>query len=258
VLSNWADLDDYEFPDFSRAEDYDGVRAVREQHPDKWLLGGMPGFTFNVARKFRRLDTYFVDLYLEREHVRRLHDRIDAVLCDMIRNFAEAGVDSVFFPEDWGTQDRLLVNPDLWWEEFFPRFVRLCGLARDMGIRVFMHSCGQTEAIVPGLMQAGVSLLQFDQPQLHGVDNLASHQDRGKITFWCPVDIQTTLQSRDESLIRASARELLDRLWRGRGGFVAGFYGDNVSIGLDPVYQEAACDEFVRYGVAERASAVDG
>jgi hypothetical protein len=113
-----------------------------------------------------------------------------------------------------------------------------------------MHSCGAIGAIIPGLIEAGIDLLQFDQPTLHGIENLATYQDRKqkKITFWCPVDIQKTLQTRDEQTIRAEARALLDKLWHGRGGFVAGYYGDNASIGLDPVWQDYACDEFVQYG----------
>jgi hypothetical protein len=113
-----------------------------------------------------------------------------------------------------------------------------------------MHSCGQIEAIVPGLMEAGISLLQFDQPALHGIDTLAQHQQSGRITFWCPVDIQTTLQTQDEGTIKEAAREMLDKLWRGRGGFVAGYYGGNEAIGLDPKWQQYACDEFVKRGIA--------
>ena len=38
--------------------------------------------------------------------------------------------------------------------------------------------------------------------------------------------------------------------WQGRGGFIAGFYEDNVSIGLEPVWQEIACREFIKKGQA--------
>jgi hypothetical protein len=114
-----------------------------------------------------------------------------------------------------------------------------------------MHSCGAIGAIIPGLIDAGVDLLQFDQPTLHGIDTLASYQGRGKITFWCPVDIQKTLQTKDEQKIRAEARELLDKLWKGKGGFMAGYYEDNESIGLDPKWQEYACDEFIKRGRKE-------
>jgi len=246
VLDDLDAIDSYEFPDYSRPEDYAGARERREAMPDMWVTGGVPGFAFNIARKMRKLDQYLMDLVLERDRIRVLHDRIDAMVADMIRNYAAAGVDAIMFCEDWGTQDRTLISPDMWREEFFPRFEALCGLAHDLGIKVFMHSCGQITAIVPGLMEAGIDLLQFDQPDLHGIDTLAGHQERGKITFWCPVDIQRTLQTRDEALIRAKAREMIDKLWRGRGGFVAGYYGDNASIGLDPAVQAWACDEFTK------------
>ncbi|NLM78539.1 MAG: hypothetical protein GX173_10710 [Ruminococcaceae bacterium] len=248
VLKDVSDAGHYVFPDFSNPADYAVAAETAAAHPEKWTIGGLPGFTFNIARKLFKLENYLCDLLLEPEAIHRLHDRIDEQLVYMIENYAAAGVDSVMFPEDWGTQTQTLISPSVWREEFFPRFVRLCQVAHARGIKVFMHSCGAIGAIIPGLMEAGIDLLQFDQPILHGLDTLAAYQEKGKITFWCPVDIQKTLQTRDEQAIRQEARQLLEKLWRGRGGFVAGYYGDNTSIGLDPKWQEIASDEFMRRG----------
>lgn len=251
VLDTLDDLNSYRFPDFFREADYTCVKETRTAYPDKWLLGNIPGFAFNIARKMRKIDQYLMDLLLDKDRVHALNDRIDIMIEDMIRNYAVAGVDAVMFWEDWGTQQQTLVSPKVWKEEFFPRFVKLCGIAHELGIKVFMHSCGKIEAIVPGLIEAGIDVLQFDQPDLHGIDTLASYQEHNKITFWCPVDIQQTLQSRDERIIRAKAREMLDKLWRGRGGFIAGYYEDNASIGLEPKYQKYACGEFITYSRKE-------
>jgi len=251
VFDSVADIDGYTFPDYSNPADYQTVASRRAESPDKWLIGHMPGFVFNIARKLFTLEDYLVCLMLEPEPVAVLHDRIEAMLVDMIRNYAAAGVDSIMFPEDWGTQTQTMIAPDLWRREFFPRFERLCSTAHEGRVKVFMHSCGAIGAIVPGLIAAGVDLLQFDQPTLHGIDNLAAHQERGRITFWCPVDIQKTLQTRNEAMIRAEARELLAKLWRGRGGFVAGYYGGNEAIGLAPSVQGWACDEFLACGVRD-------
>ena len=253
VLDDLAQIATYQFPDYSRPDDYAAVAQKRAAFPDKWLIGSMPGFTFNIARKMRRLEQYLMDLLTERDSIRALHNKIDRVLADMIRNYAAAGVDSVMFPEDWGTQTQTLISPKLWFEEFYPRFVALCRLAHECQIKVFMHSCGQIGAIIPGLIEAGIDLLQFDQPDLHGIDTLAAYQDQSRITFWCPVDIQTTLQTRDEALIRRKAREMLDKLWRGQGGFIAGYYTDNASIGLDPKWQAIASQTFLEHGLRSRA-----
>lgn len=249
VLDELSMADQYEFPDYSQPESYIRVKEARSQYPDKWLIGELPGFAFGVARKLRKLENYLVDLLRELEKVQRLHDRIDSLLEKMIACYADAGMDSVMFWEDWGTQDRLFVSPQLWNEEFRPRFRRLCRLAHKLGLKVFMHSCGQMGAIVPDLMAAGIDVLQLDQPDLHGIDQLKAYQRRGRITFWCPVDIRDTLQTRNEALIRSRSREMLGRLWKGRGGFIAGFYEDNASIGLDPRWQGYACEEFIQHGV---------
>ncbi len=252
VLDNLDELDAYEFPDFSNPKDYESVREARRQHPGHWLVGAVPGFAFNISRKLRKLDQYLMDLALEPGRIRILHDRVDEVVAAMIRNYAEAGVDAIMFWEDWGMQNSLLIDPNVWKAEFFPRFEKLCAIAHDMGIKVMMHSCGQITSIVPWLCEAGIDTLQFDQPTLHGIDTLTAHQADHKITFWCPVDIQKTLQTRNENGIRAGARQMLDKLWKGRGGFIAGYYDDNESIGLDPEWQGYACDEFVKCGVAGR------
>jgi hypothetical protein len=251
VLEKLDDIHDYQFPDYSKPGDYEVVKKAKREHPDKWIMGLMPGFAFNIARKLRKLDQYLMDIITDLDQVRIIHDRIDTVLAHMIENYAKAGADSVFFLEDWGTQQQLMINPKLWREEFFPRYQKLCSIARDCGTRVFMHSCGNISSIIPGVMEAGVKLLQFDQPDLYGIDNLAAFQEMGRITFWCPVDIQKTLQTRDEKTIREKAREMLDKLWKGRGGYVAGYYEDNESIGLDPKVQGWASDEFMKYGAKE-------
>lgn len=250
ALEGIDDIYDYEFPDYSKSEDFETVRKVRSENPDMWLNSGIP-FTFTVARKMFRMDNYLMYLLLELDKMRVLHDKIDKMAEDKIRSLGESGVDSVMIAEDWGTQDRTLISPDLWREEFYPRYKKLCGITHEYGMKFIMHSCGKIEKIVPWLIEAGVDVFQFDQPELHGVEKLASYQEGNKISFWCPVDIQRTLQTKDEQKIRSAARNLLDHLWKGRGGFIASIYPDNKSIGLEPEWQEYAKDEYVKYGVRE-------
>lgn len=250
VLYSLNDLDQFRVPDFSNPSDYQSVCTQKELHPDKWLIGALPGFTFNIARKILRIDHYLLELAANPTGIRRLNDIIDEAVAAMILNFARAGVDSVMFPEDWGTQLNTFISPRMWKKEFFPRFKRFCDLAHTNRVKVFMHSCGQISGIMPGLIEAGIDLFQFDQPDLHGIDMLTQYQDRHQVSFWCPVDIQTTLQTRDETIIRAKAREMVDKLWQRKGGgFIAGYYDDNASIGLDPKWQAMACEEFLEHGV---------
>jgi len=247
AIADWAELDDYQPPDLGRAEDYAAVADEFGADDEHFRVGSLPGFTFNVARKIRKLDNYLCDLVLERENVERLHELVRGELLKAIDRLADAGADAIMFPEDWGTQDRLMIAPEMWREMFKPEFKALAGRAHERGLYVIMHSCGKMTDIIEDLIECGVNCLQFDQPRLHGID-LLSDRFGGRTAFWCPVDIQTTLQTRSPEAIRREARLLIDKLGRFDGGFIAGYYAGNEAIGLAPAIQDIACKAFVEYG----------
>ncbi|NIA22149.1 MAG: hypothetical protein GWP05_09355 [Anaerolineaceae bacterium] len=248
AIDQWDRLDDYSPPDYGDDARYDQARQLVADHPEKYLIGGLPGgWVFATARKLRKMEQYLMDLLLERERIDRLHEIIVAENEKVIRKAAELGLQAVMVWEDWGTQLAPLVSPEMFHDIFFPLIKRQCDLARGLGLDCWMHSCGCMTALIPDLIEAGVQVLQFDQPALHGIDYLNEHFG-GKATFWCPVDIQKTLQTRDPQKIRSEARHMIETLGGHQGGFIAGYYGDNEAIGLDPSIQEIACRAFVEFG----------
>jgi uroporphyrinogen-III decarboxylase len=184
---------------------------------------------------------------LHRAEVEELQRRVVALLKDVIRNMARAGADAVFFCEDWGTQERLLISPKLWRELFKPGFAELVAEAKANGIGVWMHSCGCVYEIIGDLVQVGIQVLQFDQPTLAGIERLG-REFGGKVSFWCPVDIQRTLLTGDRERIRAEAKLLIARLGGYRGGFIAKNYGDLHGIGAQKEWDDWAYEAFVEFG----------
>ena len=245
AITDWSQLDSYRPPDFGDPARYRGMRERFAKEREKLRVGFLPGFVFAVARYIRKLENYLCDLLLERANIDRLHAIVRGQLLAAIERVAEAGADAVMFCEDWGTQERLMVSPTMWREIFRPEFAALCGAARGHGLFVLMHSCGKITDIIPDLIEVGISCLQFDQPRLHGIDRLAEFA--GRVSFWCPVDIQTTLQTHDPVKIRQEARELVTKLGGKGGGFLAGYYPSNQAIGLTDDVQEHACMAFTEF-----------
>ncbi|MBZ0300813.1 MAG: hypothetical protein K8J31_13770, partial [Anaerolineae bacterium] len=252
-LQTLDEVETFPLPDFSSPAYYHNAEEQFAQHPDKWPLAVIEGLTFNIARNLRKLDQYFMDLLSEPEKISILHDRIDAQIRVQMEQIQAIGAAGFIFGEDWGTQERMFIRPSLWRREFKPRFAALCDYAHELGLIVFMHSCGKITEIIPDLIEVGVDLLQFDQPKIHGYETLAGFQKNHKISFWCPVDIQAVLPTGNEALIRQHARAMLDQMWQGRGGFIAGYYEDMPSIGVNPAWQHIAGDEFLKSGQNMRA-----
>ncbi|KPK46414.1 MAG: hypothetical protein AMK72_09885 [Planctomycetes bacterium SM23_25] len=251
ALADWADLDGYRPPDYRLGSRYEGARAAFASAGGLYCIGHLPGCAFNLSRKIRRLDQFLIDCLLEPDRVRALNAIVMDQLLAAVRRLADAGADAVMFPEDWGTQDRLLMAPKTFRALFLPEIERLCAAAADAGLDVWMHSCGNLWAIIDDLRGAGIKVLQFDQPALYGVDRL-NEAFGGRMTFECPVDIQSRvagLQSRDREVIRAEARRLVETLGSRGGGFIACRYIDEAAIGMEsPAWQDAACEAFVEFG----------
>ncbi|MFH1731376.1 MAG: uroporphyrinogen decarboxylase family protein [Planctomycetota bacterium] len=253
ALENIGDVEELAMPPLAHPARYEAAAKSVKDNKEYFISGGLPGFTFNVARKIRRLDQYMMDLHLHRDKIEILHDRVDEVLLAMIDNYGRIGCDGICTGEDWGTQLGLMIHPRLWREIFKPRFERICGAAKKHGMKLLLHSCGKINDIIPDLIEVGVDALLFDQQVAQGLDFLASFA--GKVTYQCPVDIQKVLQTGDEATIRAWARELVDKLWcGGKGGFIADYYRGIEAIGVQPEWQAWACDEFVKAGVQRGGS----
>ncbi|NLE00809.1 MAG: hypothetical protein GX640_13150 [Fibrobacter sp.] len=237
----------FTFPDFSNQAYYLTTKTAFEEFPDKWHIALLSGSTFEIANAL--LDNYTNAVYTDRKDIQILHDRIDSVLKIQILKFKECGADSVMIVEDLAGTFQLPPGPELWREEFKPRLSAICDYAHSLGLSVIIH-CLEETSFVKDHIEAGADCIEIDTPQTVGIDALKVLQESYPVTFWCPVDINTTLQTKNEEIIRKSAHEMLDKLWRGRGGFIAGYYWDNVSLGLSPEWQFYATDEFIRYGKA--------
>jgi hypothetical protein len=223
ALKSWEDLEDYKMPDLGEPA---RIKPLPPGDKTKFIRGHLPGFPFSIMRKLRKMETFLADLCLYRQQVEDLQKKIVAELTKAIINLADAGADCIFFEEDWGTQDRLLIDPKMWRQIFKPAFAELCGVAHDKGLLVEMHSCGAIGDIIGDLIEVGVNCFQFDQPRLHGIEWLGDNFG-GKAAFSCPVDIQVTLQTANRELIEAEARLLIDKLGSYNGGFIAVSYGGN-------------------------------
>jgi len=246
ALEDWGSLRDWLLPDMDNPARYAPVREAFDKAPGKFRLGGLPGFPFAISRYLRKMEIYFQDLILEREHIDELHDRVTGLLERMIEQHAAAGADGVFFCEDWGIQDRLLISPDMWREIFKPLYRRLCDTAHKNGLQLLMHSCGYNWAILDDLGEVGINAFQFDQPGLYGLERLAGKLKEIGACLWSPVDIQKVMPTGDRKLIEESADRMVALFFKQNKRFIAKNYPDLKGIGVKEEWDQWAYETFIK------------
>ena len=244
---------DYVLPDENKPDFFEGARqaiaANNTAANPKYSLGVMPFSSLNEgAHNLMGLDHMFVAYYEEPEHLKTLIARLAEAQRESIRRLHAIGCDGVMGYDDWGLQDRLMVGLDMIEEFFRPHYEANWKLAHDMGMDVWMHSCGYIVPLLPKLHEWGLNVIQQDQQENQGLENLDAAVG-GKLAFWCPVDVQKTMVDGTVDDIRAYVKRMLATLGRHNGGLCSMAYSQPEAVGHTPAKTAAMCAAFRELGV---------
>ncbi len=164
----------------------------------------------------------------------RLIERLDDV----------ANLDMVWYGDDWGTQDRLFMRPEVWRRIIQPWTQRLYDALKRRNILVNQHSCGKIEAIFGDMVEMGADIWNPCQP----CNDLAAlkKQYGGRIAFSGGIDSQFVLNrpGATPEEVRTEVRRRIDEMAAG-GGYIA---APSHTVPSDPALIDAMNDEIASYG----------
>lgn len=176
---------------------------------DSYRMHGFQNFLMNMALKpvmIKTLINKMTDMYLE--------------LNDAIFNQLKGKIDIYFFGNDFGSQSSLLFSTDMWYEFFFDNVKKLTTLAHNYGLKVMMHSCGAISQIIPGLIDAGVDILDPIQVTAAGMDiETLSQEYGGQIVFHGGIDTQKVLPFSSTLEVENHVRKTLE-IFDSKGGYI--------------------------------------
>ena len=241
-LKDWKSFDQLNVPDITEPGRWETLSKQVEKAGDRYLL--CSGISIYERIHFiRGLENTWMDIYENQDELKRLIDILVNMNLYAIEKYAEAGGDGYIFCDDWGLQNKLMIAPDTWREIWKPAYTTIYTAARNAGLQTFLHSCGYIIDILDDLIEAGLDVIQMDQQLNMGLDNL--NKFAGRITFWCPVDIQAVMCGTPDE-IRAYCHLLVDKLGTPDGGFLPKWYGDPVGAGHSEEAVDAMCEEFLK------------
>lgn len=222
-LADWHALDHYRWPDPHDPDFYKGMDERFVGLEGKYVLTGIVMFLWERMWALHGFENSLVDLYLEQEKMEELADRIMEFNLGVVENLSRRYVDRIhglIFSDDWGTQESLMINPELWREFFKPRYRILFDAIRKAGWHVWMHTDGRVNDIVEDLIEVGLDVIQIMSPNVVGIEEIGA-KFRGRICFTGGCDLQDTLPLEDVEKIRGEARLILEHWAAPDGGFIA-------------------------------------
>ena len=173
---------------------------------------------FETAWAIRGFEEMLADLVLRPDFAEALFDRLTDLRLAQARQMAEAGVDVLRLGDDVASQTGMLISPALWRKWFKPRMARIIDAARAIkpDIHIFYHSDGDCRAIVPDLIEIGVTVLNPVQPEC--MDPAELKQEFGhRLAFWGTVGTQSTMPHGTPAEVRAVVKERIETAGKGGG-----------------------------------------
>ena len=216
-IAAWSDLDGLRLPEERLSVD---VRKV----DDFCAASGAFVHARTVVRPFELLqflrgpENLYVDLAERPDGLFRLIEKVHRCFLEELELWASTDVDALFFADDWGSQNSLLISPVLWRELFKPLYRDYADVAHRHGKYIFMHSDGHIAAIYPDIVEIGVDALNS---QLFCMDvKELGRRFAGRITFWGEVDRQRLLPYGSPADVAVAVRVAKEALFR-NGGVIA-------------------------------------
>ena len=161
------DIGAYPFPDpeaegrFSHAES-----IIRNYGSDYGIVADLETSIFETAWYLVGLEKFLMDLILENSYVFSLMDKIMEINIKIGKRLIDIGADMIWAGDDFGTQQGMLIDPEIWRKYFKPRIKHMFEEFRSVNpeIKIAWHSCGSITEIIPDFIEIGLDVLNPLQP----------------------------------------------------------------------------------------------
>ena len=218
-LADWRVLSTWHPPDPMTGGD--GVeQMVRETEADgrQHFVYVDAGEVFQRMIFLRGMEELMLDLHQERDEVCALRDRIVEICLARIERWGRTGlVDGMILRDDWGTQEALMIRPEVWRQVFRPAYEQLVAAIHAAGSYACFHSDGVIDAIVPDLVEIGCDELN---PQAHVMDiEELGRQFGGKVCVRADIDRQYAMPHGTPDQVRSLIQRLFDAFGTHSGGY---------------------------------------
>jgi hypothetical protein len=245
-IHSWEEAESYEFPPLPDREGVEKMkRHVAEAKKDSYVSHGFaPGNYFERLHFLLGFRTVLTSLVKQPPQFVDFADRLLEYSLESIGQAVEAKPDCIGFGDDWGAQDRLLINPEIWRSFFKPRYKKMFDLVHDHGAFVHFHSDGYIDAILDDFYEIGVNVLN-PQFSCHDLDDFAERV-RGRFCINSDIDRQVILPHGSPDEVAAYVRRVIKIFGQENGGGLFGRGELNMDVPL--ANAKAMFDAFLKYG----------
>jgi len=212
------EMGDYKFPSVP-------IERIRKQceetlaNAEDCFTCASIGFSlFERAWTLVGMEDLLVYMLTEPDFVTALMDAIVEFNLQVIDIYLEYDFDCIFFGDDWGQQQGLIMGAELWHRFIKSPLSKMYAAAKEKGRFVMQHSCGDIHELYPTLIEIGLDAHQTFQPEIFDIHE-TKEKYGGKLSFWGGISTQRMLPFETPKGVVEKAKDIMAIMGK-NGGFI--------------------------------------
>lgn len=243
------DILNYPFPDPYAEGRFDkAIEMIDRFGQSHGIIGDVETSFYELSWYLTGMEKLMIDMLMESEYVPYLLDEIMNQIIITGKKLIELGIDFLWCGDDFGGQDGMLIDPEMWRKIFKPRIKYMFEEFRKVrpDLKIAWHSCGSIIPIIPDFIEIGLNILNPIQPKAKGMEPEFLKKTYGKdLVFFGGIDVQELLPYGKPQQIKDEVRRRIDILGKGGGYIVAPAHNIQADTPLENVY--AFFDAIINY-----------
>ena len=221
-------LDGYAWPDPYDSQMFAGLREQAKhwyENTDYVIVAdSIKGGLLTKALQIRGYEAFFSDLAQDIPYAEALLDKLLWLYKEMWSQYLkEVGpyVQMVYFTDDIGAQNSMMISPDTFRSLLMPRLKDLIDHIKNLADVKFMyHTDGSVVPVIGDIIEMGVDILNPIQTSAMGMDTYAMKETYGdRLCFHGAIDVQQMLPFSTPEEVRYDVAKRIFDLGRG-GGYI--------------------------------------
>jgi len=220
-----ADIDAFSLPDpYSPGRYRDAERIVAQYKDNYFIIGDIEVTIFTLAQQLVGLEKLLIDMMLEAEYVQPLFEKCADFQTKVAVELINRGVDAIWYGDDFGTQNSLIMPPDIFNNQVKPWYSKMNNSLKaiNAGILPILHCDGAVRPLLNDIKQMGFDVFNPVQPDVPGHSARELKEEFGDMfVFWGAIDQQHLLPNGTDEELETDIKEKIETLGKNGGYMIA-------------------------------------
>ncbi len=220
-----TDIDSYSFPDPDAPGRYrDAESLVKKYHDDYLVFGDIEVTVFSLGHQLVGMEKLLVDMMMETDYVIPLFKACAEFQTEIGLRLIDKGVDAIWFGDDFGTQQSLIMDPETFRTQLKPFYTEMIDRfkAKKPDIIPILHCDGAVSELLQDIHEIGFEVFNPVQPDVPG--HLPRDMKNGfghLFSFWGAIDQQDLLPRGSDEDLEKDILEKISILGEGGGYMIS-------------------------------------